>query len=330
MHTVKISKFFLVVLSFCLSIQLTFAQAELCNGCYVWSFTNDKGERDETTRLLSDAVEDIISQYPSCILLQRSRFTKLQEQIANEKGIQSLNSAPQAIKDELKVIQAKRVIFGSVSRDFQGSVSLRLTFESLSTSQFKSNTIFLTGEDYYNFEKRKEKLTVFVNSFINPDGKMPAPVSPSNTPSSPSSTNSDKACDPQNAPYQVESNNVKLTLCKCYYYSNKITCPIWLTNMSKDIARYTIQGIGDNTRVILDYGKDYKSLSATIMSNSNAGQSNVWGDIPATKNGVPGQIVFDKIQTTSKVIESLEINIGYGVVKSFADVPLIHGAPPQK
>ena len=166
---------------FCWSFNLVFAQADLCNSCYVWSFTNDKGERDETTRLLTDAVEDIISQYPSCILLQRSRFAKLQEQIANEKAIQSLNSAPSAIKDELKVIQAKRVIFGSVSRDFQGSVSLRLTFESLTSSQFKSNTIFLTGEDYYNFDKRKEKLTTFVNSFINPDGKMSTPTSSQTT-----------------------------------------------------------------------------------------------------------------------------------------------------
>jgi hypothetical protein len=109
------------------------------------------------------------------------------------------------------------------------------------------------------------------------------------------------------------------------------TIPVPLKNeTSKDIAKYSIQGIGDETRVILDFGKDYKSLSASIMSNSNEGRNNVWGDIPATKNGVPGQVVFDKIQTTSKVIESLEIKIAYVGVKSFADVPLIHGAPPQK
>ena len=301
-----------------------FAQADLCDGCYVWAFANDKGERDESTRLLTDAVEDIISQYPSCTLLQRSRFAKLQEQIANEKAIQSLNSAPSAIKDELKVIKAKRVIFGAVSRDFQGSVSLRLTFESLISSQFKSNTIFLTGEDYYNFDKRKEKLTAFVNSFINPDGKLPTPMVKEDSPK--------KECDPQNAPFQFERYSINLSICKCYYYNNKVVCPIWLNNMTKDAIGYGLHlAYGSApTRIILDYGKEYKSTSISIMSNTNAGGDNVSANIPATKNGVSGQIVFDKVQTSSKLIESLEIHISGMGIKSFADIPLVHGTPPQR
>ena len=158
----------------------TFAQADLCDRCYLWSFSNDKGERDETTRLLTDAVEDIISQYSACTVLQRARYAKLQEQINNEKAILSLSTASAQIKEELKAIQAKRVVFGSVNRDFQGNIALRLSFENLITTQVKSNTIFMTGDDYYNFDKRKEKLTAFVNSFINPDGKLISPTTENN------------------------------------------------------------------------------------------------------------------------------------------------------
>ena len=324
----KMPKCLLMPIILCLFSHLVHAQADLCNGCYVWAFSNDKGERDESTRLLTDAVEDIISQYPSCTLLQRSRFAKLQEQIANEKTIQSLNAAPLSIKDELKIIQAKRVVFGKVDRDFQGSISLRLTFESLISTQFKSNTIFLTGEDYYNFDKRKDKLTAFVNSFINPDGKLPIPNSTPTT--SQGGDSPKKECEPQNAPFQVEGNGVKLSLCKCYYYSNKVTCPLWLTNVTKDIVNsYTIH-VTSNTRIILDYGKEYPGSSGIIMSNTNGSDNVVRNNIPTSKNGVPALIIFDKVQTQSKVLESLEINIWNVGVKSFSDVPLIHGQPPQR
>jgi hypothetical protein len=168
-----------ILIGFAITFEVTSlnAQADLCDNCYVWEFTTDNGERDQTTRLLSNDVEDILSQYSGCKVLQRSRFARLQEQINNEKDVvQSLTGVRSEIKSELKTIQAKRVIFGTVNRDFQGNVSLRLSFENLQTSHVKNNTVFLINEDYYNFDKRKEKLTAFINSFVNPDGKMQEPI----------------------------------------------------------------------------------------------------------------------------------------------------------
>ena len=280
------TKCLFLVFSFCFSAHHLFAQADLCDGCYVWAFANDKGERDESTRLLTDAVEDIISQYPSCTLLQRSRFAKLQEQIANEKAIQSLNSAPSAIKDELKVIKAKRVIFGAVSRDFQGSVSLRLTFESLISSQFKSNTIFLTGEDYYNFDKRKEKLTAFVNSFINPDGKLPTPVSSSTS----------KTISPSIAKFTKDNWVFEVT--SCTQTGDRVECRVRVTSLGKD------NDLNPNwppKRIISSTGNEYQLDEIKLGDKLNQEKSFV-GDVP-----VNCVFIASKVDEKIDVIAKLEV-----------------------
>ncbi len=319
-------KTLLTTLLFSLIVNALCAQSELCDNCYIWEFTTDNGERDQTTRLLSNDIEDILSQYSSCKVLQRSRYAKLQEQINNEKAIQSLSGANTQIKTELKTIQAKRVIFGSVNRDFQGNVALRLSFENLQTSQVKSNTVFLTGDDYYNFEKRKLKLTAFINSFVNPDGKLPTPNQIDGRVTNPSDL---QECDPENMSYIIENEKIKLGFCQCYYYSNKITCPLWITNKTTQPQNFgfTVSYGQSRSRLIIDYGKDYIASSGSIMSSSSKmGPSQ---SIPVTKNGVPASITFDNIQTKSKLIESLEIKTYIGT-KSFPDVPLVHGPPPSK
>ena len=168
-------KLFTTLFMLLFSVSLALAQADLCDNCYVWEFTTEKGERDQTTRLLSNDIEDILSSYAACKVLQRSKFAKLLEQINNEKAIENLSEVKPELKTQLKAIQAKRVIFGEVNRDFTGNVSLRLSFDNLISTQTRTNTVFLIGDDYYNFEKRKQKLTAFINSFVNPDGKLVTP-----------------------------------------------------------------------------------------------------------------------------------------------------------
>ncbi len=310
----------LFLLSF--SISLAFAQADLCDNCYVWEFTTEKGERNETTRLLSNDIEDILSSYSACKVLQRSKFAKLLEQITNEKAIENLSGVKPELKTQLKAIQAKRVIFGEVNRDFTGNVSLRLSFDNLQTTLTKTNTVFLIGEEYYNFEKRKQKLTALVNAFINPDGKLPTPKEVKDPPLSSSE------CARDNMPYVIENANIKVGFCQCYYYSNKITCPLWITNKTTEPQKLNLYAsYHDYTRLILDYGKDYIASNAILMSKSSP--SWVSEAIPATKNGVYGQLSWDNIQTKSKTIESLEIKTGIGT-KSFPDVPLVHGPPPVR
>ncbi len=321
MHQLKT---LLTTILFSLIASALCAQADLCDNCYVWEFTTDSGERDQTTRLLSNDIEDILSQYQDCKVLQRSRYAKLQEQINNEKAIQSLSGANAQIKTELKTIQAKRVIFGSVNRDFQGNVALRLSFENLQTSQVKSNTVFLTGDDYYNFEKRKLKLTAFINSFVNPDGKLSMPTQSGGT-----TTAATKECTKDNMPYVIENESIKVGFCQCYYYSNKITCPLWITNKTTEPKNFgfTVSYGNSHSRLIIDYGKDYIASSGSIMSSSSKmGPSE---SIPVTKNGVPASITFDNVQTKSKFIESLEIKTYIGI-NSFQDVPLVDGPPPVR
>lgn len=328
-------KSLLTTLLFSLIVNALCAQADLCDGCYVWEFTTDSGERDQTTRLLSNDIEDILSQYQDCKVLQRSRYAKLQEQINNEKAIQSLSGANAQIKTELKTIQAKRVIFGSVNRDFQGNVALRLSFENLQTSQVKSNTVFLTGDDYYNFEKRKLKLTAFINSFVNPDGKLPTPTQNGST-----TTTSTQECPRDDMPFQKEETafvgKAKIELCQCFFYNKKITCPLIIKNLAEypfgfDLDANNIHRINSSSRIIIDYGKDYVASKSTFMSASS--DISAKGELPLAKYGVPAQLIFDVPSTQSKVIESIEIAclVGSTLKKiTFVDVPLVHGPPPSK
>ncbi len=309
-------KTLLTTLLFSLIVNALCAQAELCDNCYIWEFTTDKGERNETTRLLSNDIEDILSSYAACKVLQRSKFAKLLEQINNEKAIQNLSGVKPELKTQLNAIQAKRVIFGEVNRDFTGNVSLRLSFDNLQTTLTKTNTIFLIGDDYYNFDKRKQKLTDFINSFIDPDRKLKPPPPPPTA-----------ECSRDNMPYQIENENVKVEFCQCYYYNNKITCPLWIRNKTNEPQRFELYAGFNNTRLIIDYGKDYTASNAILMSQSNV--SWVAESIPATKNGVSASLIFSNIQTKSKSIESLEIGTSIGR-ESFPDVPLVHGPPPTK
>lgn len=160
----KIVALFVVIT--CIKLPDSFGQRSLCQNCYIWDFSNEDGERNQTTRLLSNDIEDLLSQYDQCTIIQRSKFAKLQEQILNEESVQSVSLGNPDISYELKLIKAQTVIFGLVGRDFQGNVSLRLSFENLKTSQVKSNTIFIVNNDFYDFEKRRQKLRILLNNFL--------------------------------------------------------------------------------------------------------------------------------------------------------------------
>lgn len=251
---------FVILLLF--PLNYSFAQVNFCDNCYIWEFTSSEGERNQTTRLLSNDVEDILSQYAECKVLQRSRYAKLQEQIDNEKAIQSLNTAPTLIKAELKIIKAKRVIFGSVNRDFQGNVSLRLSFENLETSQVKSNTVFLINEDYYNFDKRKQKLAEFVGSFIDPEGKIGTP--PMGSPNKPGFS-----------PQTIEDGPWRFTLEGCKRSGSNLV--LSLKAVSEDQER-VLRIIGQTripgTKIIDDKGREFKPSRLSIANKiGNGGQA---------------------------------------------------------
>ncbi len=327
MYSVKPAIFLSFLFASCCFSIAAFSQIDLCKNVYVWEFTNDKGERDETTRLLSNDVEDILSQYQQCEVLQRARFARLLEHINTEKAIQSLNSATQQVKTELNTIKAGYVVFGSVSRDFQGNVALRLYFENMQTSRLKSNTVFLTGDNYYNFEKRKEMLTLFINSFINPDDALPI------TPSNGNKNNPSKpACDPQDMPFILEESyyGIRIEFCECYYYNNKVSCPLLVKNKTNEPINLTLfSNYGDDGSRLVIEGDVFFPSNATLMSKSSGEDIAISASIPATKNGVKGALVFNNIQTKSKILEALEVKTDL-VSKSFADVPLVHGQAPGK
>jgi hypothetical protein len=274
----------------------SFAQVDLCDNSYVWEFTTNEGERNQTTRLLSNDVEDILSQYPDCKVLQRSRYAKLLEQINNEKEIQSLNNVSTQIKNELRTIQARKVIFGSVNRDFQGNVSLRLSFENLETSQIKSNTIFLINEDYYNFEIRKKKLAVFINSIIDPEGNLLDFVD----------TDED---EPNTTQDVIEDDQWKLVLKGCIRTGDELSLILKVT--SKDRERILkIMGFGRNpgSKIFDDKGNEFRPVRLRIGNNitktGHSIQQELVSDLPTDV-----VLTFSDIPEDSNKIILFQINL---------------------
>ena len=286
------------------SFNHAFAQVELCENCYVWEFTTSEGERNQTTRLLSNDVEDILSQYSKCKVLQRSRYAKLLEQINNEKSIQSLSLAPAPIKEQLNTIEAKRVIFGSVNRDFQGNVSLRLSFENLKTSEVKSNTVFLINEDYYNFDNRKRKLAEFVGAFIDPESKMAISNKNIDTPK--------KENFAKPAPISTfKTDKLTFELAGCQQEGQTVSCQFRVTSFNEDIDLVVY---GDQYSRILDGKTGSEFYARNIRIAEKSGNASYGVTQKTIVSGFPVDMIirFGKVNASVGVISKMEFLLGHG------------------
>lgn len=103
-------------------------------------------------------------------MLQRRNYASLLSQVENEAAIQSVNSMSEPTSRGLKTIEAETVLFGSVDKDFSGSIRLQVSFQALNNQQILlQNSIFLSAEDAQDMFKRKEKVRQFIKACVNPE-----------------------------------------------------------------------------------------------------------------------------------------------------------------
>lgn len=261
------------------------SQAELCKNCYIWEFTNEDGGRDDITKTLSNDFEDVLSQKEQCSILQRSKYASLYQQIKNEKAISSLSNASSTVRTEL-IKRAKNVVFGEVKKDYQGNISLRVSFEELQTTEIKSNTIFLIGEDAYNFDKRRKKISGFIDSFLGlakPTQREsitnPLPVQP---------------------PIVKEFGDWKIILTSCAKKGSNILCGFIFESKFRDRQLYLDNN--GNSYLYDDTGEEYRSRGRTLTGGRNPRR--LIANIP-TK----GEVVFENISTKASKISLLELYI---------------------
>ena len=153
---VSLPKFFGLVLLF-LQATFSFSQhPDYCEDIYVWEFSPINGERDRITRILTDQVEEILTQISSCTVLDRKRDTFLKDRVEHEKAIQRSSQIPQDINHLLKVKLAERILFGEVHAEYGGNILLRLTIDHLGSKQILiSKSIYLEGNEASNPRERE-------------------------------------------------------------------------------------------------------------------------------------------------------------------------------
>ena len=142
----------ILVFFFCWNLH---SQIQLCQNIYVWDFkSNDLNTN--IVKQLTDEVEDILSEIDSCIVLQRRKYADIREQVKNEISILDLEGMPENLKEKFKLISAEKVVFGTISVDFNFNVNLRIRIESLLKKEVKTRTIFIASKDFISQESRKK------------------------------------------------------------------------------------------------------------------------------------------------------------------------------
>ena len=149
-----------------ISNNILIAQNNLCQNIYIWDFKTADNERNFVTNTLSNEIEDVLTQISSCKILQRRKYADIQKQIDNEIQISNVEGISSNLKNQLRTIQAERVLFGEVEQDFSFNVNLRLRLEHLSTKQIKTTSILIEAEKMINPPLRTQVLQNALNTLL--------------------------------------------------------------------------------------------------------------------------------------------------------------------
>ena len=160
-------KWGLVPLSWFYLVNLHGQQSDFCQNIYVWEFSPINGERDRTTRILTDQVEELLTQINICSVLDRRREILLKDRVEEEKAIFRSSEIPQDIDHLLQVQLAERILFGEVHAEYGGNIFLRLTIDLLGTKQILiSESIYLEGSAASDPRERKSVLKKLLEKML--------------------------------------------------------------------------------------------------------------------------------------------------------------------
>ena len=310
---IRMSIFRLVnlIITFLLGINIT-AQNEYCKNCYVWEFSNSEGKRTEISKMISSDFEDILSQKEGCTVLQRSNLPFLYEQIQNEEVFSSLPKINASTRKELQGIRAQNVIFGEVNLDFQGNISLRVSFENIETTSIKSDQVFLIGEDAYNFTKRRRALSIFIDAFLGIESKQKEIISGFDSTESANISN-----------YRTQLlGSWKVVLNTCESKENVLTCFFTITSKYND-RKFKIYG--GSTRIFDYLGSQFHANN----KNNRIGNSSPRTDpYKKLKANLPTDfsVFFENFPSDLAKIALLKIRVGASGLENyliFQDVDIV-------
>ena len=145
-----------------------FAQIQNCQNVYVWDFKLNDSNKDASIAVrLTDEVEDILSEFDSCIILQRRKYGDIKEQVRNELNIIELEDMPKSVIDKFHLISAEYVIFATIDIDFNFNVNIRIRIESLLKKTIKTKTIYINSKNFISQSSRKEAIKKGLSDLLN-------------------------------------------------------------------------------------------------------------------------------------------------------------------
>ena len=153
-----------------------FAQASsACDRIYVWEFSDRDGDRNSLTEFITNQVEEILISL-GCYVLVRRNYTRLKQQVENEKAILRSEQIPEQIQHLLKTESAQKVFFGQITQEYSGNIYCYFTVEELGTKRMiTAQSVLLEGTDASNVNSRKKALEALLKPKFLAQSLVPTP-----------------------------------------------------------------------------------------------------------------------------------------------------------
>lgn len=136
----------------------------ICNGIYVWDFTEQDGKKTIATNAMTNAVEWALNQCKQCQdqIVQRRKLASIAAHSDNENNIANNADLLKNLKQKLLKI-AKVVVIGTLTKDdAKPTVDLQLTFNDLNSTVILANqTITLSRTDAFDNDQGLREIIAY-------------------------------------------------------------------------------------------------------------------------------------------------------------------------
>lgn len=166
----------LIFLAF--SAPAVFAQSNIspapdCQKVFVWPIKADneraKGAIMDTKR----HIESALTKIKGCTLLDRDRVATLEEIAKSEKLIQHIEDASKKMKTALKTAEAKLVIFPSIEKAADGSLTINMSLEIIESTQVLFSDTWTLSKEESQESNLKASISARVYELVNQGRKAP-------------------------------------------------------------------------------------------------------------------------------------------------------------
>jgi hypothetical protein len=134
-------------------------RAEKDFSVYIWEFGTREGQKNETTRNVTQEFEGAFIRTQCCSVLERRNYDLLMSQRENEQAIMSMEGIDDDSADNLKKLKADAVVFGEVYDDVQsGEVKIIVAVQNFAGKSLISQSVRFSRGKLSDAASREESM----------------------------------------------------------------------------------------------------------------------------------------------------------------------------